>query len=161
MTVTVPDEILNKREVRNAIADVMQHKTAMELKSLFRTTVFGWSNKPSFRQKFTEHATEMSEAVYAYGRNAGQYALVNEGSPPHLISAVNTKFLRFRPGYRASTTPGFLVSRRNYRSGAYVYRKYVNHPGFEGRKFDELIAEEYYGTFYNDMADAIKLVVKS
>lgn len=64
--------------------------------------------------------------------------------------------MRFRPGYRASTSPGSLMSRRNYRSGAFITRFVVNHPGFTAREFDVLIANEYGPVFPDDVHDAIK-----
>ena len=165
MKVTVPKEILSVEAVRRSIADKLQHKTAMDLKTLFRGTTYGWSNKPTWRQKFTDHAAELSEQVYASGPNADQYALVNEGASPHDIPP-HGRFLRFQTGYRASTRPRVLSSRRNYRSGPFVLAKGVGgrfggkfHPGFEARKFDETIAEEYFDTFYHDVQNAISEAV--
>lgn len=153
--VKVPKAIMDISAVRQNIADTLQHKTAMDLKTEFRKTIFGWANKPSFRQKYTERSAYMSEQVYADGPNADQYSLVNFGANAHEIRPVNYPALRFRPGYRASTRPHFIGSRRNYRSGAYIFRRRVFHPGFEAREFDITIAEDYMDIFAHDVQNAI------
>ena len=167
MSVRVPKEILSVESVRRELAQTLQRKTAPDLKKMFRDTTYGWTNKPSWRQQFTNHANELSERVYADGPNANQYALVNLGAPPHDIPPRNPGgWLRFRTGYRASTQPRVLSSRRNYRSGPTVFRRGVGgrfdgkfHPGFEARQFAETIAEEYLPTFYDDVNDAIGFAI--
>jgi len=89
------------------------------------------------------------------------YALVNAGSPPHPIYPRKGGFLRFKPGYRPATTPGQLRSRRAYRSGKYVIARSISdpeHPGFEARNFDELVAKEYDPQFVKDMQEAVNSV---
>ena len=159
--VTIPKEILRQQAVQDSIALFMTRKTAPEVKALFRGTVYDWANKPSFRQKLTRRAGYMSETVWADGANADQYQIVNAGSPPHLIPVAGNTPMSFRPGYRASTSPGSLTSRRNYRSGPYIYAtKITKHMGFPARNFDEAIKKQYEPTFRSDMQDAINAAVK-
>lgn len=153
--VKIPKAIMDISAVRQNITDTLQHKTAMDLKTEFRKTIFGWANKPSFRQKYTERSAYISEQVYADGPNADQYSLVNFGAKEHPIEAVNYPLLRFRRGYRASTRPHFIGSRRNYRSGPYEFRKRVWHHGFTAREFDITIADDYMNTFAHDIQNAI------
>lgn len=139
----------------------MRGKSARELKKLFQDTVFGWSKKPYFLAKFSGGANELSVEIRVTGPAAETYALVNAGSPPHVIIPSRPGgILRFRPGYRPSTSPGVLKSRRAYRSGAMVVARMVNHPGFEPREFPKLIREKYNPTFEKDMQDAINRAVR-
>ena len=156
--VTVPKEKFADKHWVNTIADVMKTKTAPDLRREFLKTVFGWSaeKKPHFTRqlKRTSHSISMS----VFDREEGDiYTLVNAGSPAHIITPKKARgFLRFRTGYRSATTPGSIQSRRAYRSGQFVGARVVHHPGFEARKFDELIAEDYYQTFVNDMQEAFE-----
>lgn len=134
----------------------MRNKSARELKQMFQDTVFGWSQKPYFAAKFGGGVSELSLEIIPTGPEAETYVLVNAGSPPHtIIPRRPGGRLRFRPGYRASTAPGVLKSRRAYRSGAQVVARIVNHPGFEPREFPKAIKEEYTPTFEKDMQDAM------
>lgn len=135
----------------------MRSKTAREVKQLFKDTVFGWSKKPYFTAKLSGGANELSVQVTVGGSEAETYALVNAGSPPHrIIPSRPGGVLRFKPGYRPSTTPGQLKSRRAYRSGKAIIARMVKHPGFEPREFDKLIREEYTPTFEKDMQAAVE-----
>lgn len=158
VTTPAPDAFTKKgRKIREEMLKTMRSKTQREVKSLFQDTVFGWSKKPYFTAKFSGGASELSVSVTAGGDAADIYALVNAGSPPHTIVPKRNGYpLRFRPGYRPSTTPGQLRSRRAYRSGKEVIAKIVNHPGFEARDFPKTIKEEYTPTFEKDMQDAIE-----
>lgn len=135
------------------IADIMKTETAPTLKRLFRQTTTGWSNHPSWRQHLTRHSDEISMEVWT---EDSKYGLVNAGSPKHSIPAKRGGLLRFKPGYRASTRPGRIQSQRAYRSGPYVTAQSIPmHPGFEARKFDELVAETYSPSFRKDVQQAI------
>lgn len=152
----VPSAIFDFPKVVGEIKDTMSNKTAPEVKTMFRRTVFGWSNKPSFRHRRDDHADQISVRIFSAGQYSAQYALVNAGASPHPIYPRRARFLRFRPGYRASTRPRVLDSQRAYRSGPYISRSFVNHPGFRAREFDREIAEQYTPTFRKDMMNAMK-----
>lgn len=155
VTTPAPDAFEKRgRKIREAMLKKMRRNTARDLKNLFRDTVFGWSNKPVFLAKYGGGLDELSVEVYT---NDEIYALVNAGAKPHPIPKTGTTYMRFRPGYRASTTPGLLKSRRAYRSGPFVTAfKIPMHPGFVAREFDKTIRDHYLPTFYDDMQDAIR-----
>lgn len=155
--VIVPKNKFKDKKWVEGVADAMKTKTAPKLKALFRKSTFGWSKHPSFRQTLTRRAFSLSMEVYT---DDEKYGLLNAGSPRHDIPA-KKGFLRFRPGYRSATTPGQLQSRRAYRSGKYVGAGRVDHPGFEARKFDELVAKEYAPQFRDDIQDGINKVARS
>lgn len=160
--VTIPKDILRQSIVQDSIAQVMVRKTAPEVKTLFRKTVFGWRNKPTFRQHLTRRANYMSEEIWADGINAPQYELVNAGTKPHTITPKASGYpLKFKWGgtgsYKASSTPRIIQSKRHYKTGPVRTFMSVHHPGFEAREFDKTIAKEYEPTFRKDIQDAISV----
>jgi hypothetical protein len=173
VNVTVPKEILSQAIVQDAIAQVMVKKTALEVKTLFRKTVFGWKNKPIFRQKLTRRANYMSEEIWADGssktRPGGlpawkQYALINSGTvkKDYPITPRGQGYpLKFRWGgkgsYKASSTPRIIQSKRHSQSGGIYRTPAVTHPGFDAREFDKTIAEQYDPIFRKDIQDAISV----
>lgn len=152
--VTLPKQKFADKKWVDAIVNVLERKTAPKLKEYFRDTVYGWSaaKKPSFRQKLTRSHQSLSMLVYT---DSEIYALVNEGSPRHYITPRGPYPMRFRKGYRPSTTPGVMKSRRAYRSKPWWTARLVDHPGFEARNFDELIAQTYEPQFIEDIQDAV------
>lgn len=162
--VTVPEVVLNSNLIRHQIMQVMQRKTAPDLQRLFKGTVSGWENPPTFLQKFKNSPGYVSTTVWPGRSNkAGKtYILVTVGAAPHTITPRRGGMLRFQTGYRAGTTPRVLSSRRPSRFGRFVSARQVRHPGFEARDFDDKIAEVYAPTFERDMQETIRIVsVKS
>lgn len=157
ISVTLPKKLFQNKEWVEAMADSMKHNTAPTLKKLFRQSVYGWSDKPSFRQKFTRHAAELSMEVYTEN---DIYGLVNAGSPRHWIPKSGTTFQRFRKGYRPATRPGSLQSGRKYRSQPWWTAYRVDHPGFQARKFDELVAKEYEPQFRREITQSFATAAK-
>jgi len=170
VTVFVPKDILRQSIVKDSIAHFMVHKTAPEVKALFRKTVFGWANKPSFRQHLTRTSMYMSMSVWGDGSNKNsrgleawkQYAMVNQGTERHDIPKSGTTYMRFQDGrgYKSSTTPRILKSGPRSNSGAFIVKFKVDHPGFEPREFDKTIADHYAPIFRKDMQDAISVAAK-
>lgn len=156
MRVRVPKELLSSAKVVDEIARAQRQQTAPELKKLFKQTVDGWKTPPDFSQTQAIGPNRISISVFTSGPNAGKYALVNEGSPPHIIRPRRGGMLRFQTGYRAGTRPRMLSSRAYQRFGNYISTGIVHHPGFDARKFDETVAEEHGPQFEKDMQDAIK-----
>ena len=76
------------------------------------------------------------------------FSLLTIGARPHKIFPVNAPVLVFPwggPGsYIPKTSPGKLQSSAGSGrfTGPIVYRMFVNHPGFPGREYHELIAKE-------------------
>lgn len=156
MNVTVPKEIISIPGMRDKIARALRTKTGPELRTQFKKTTGGWEHKPDWSQKMTDRTNYLSVSVWASGPNADQYGLVNAGSPPHMITGKTGGLLKFQPGYRAATKPGKLMSRAAQRSGDYISTPVVSHPGFEGRAFDEAVAEKVAPSFAKDVQDAIR-----
>lgn len=160
--VTIPDEILNAKAVQEAIASAQRQKTAPEMKRLFSQTVDGWETRPEWSQKQTIQPSRISVAVWASGRYANQYQIVNEGARPHSIYPRNPRgLLRFQPGYISATRPGSLHSSPKQRLGDPILAHGVKHPGFEARLFDEQVADAIVDEFASDMQEAIKSASKA
>lgn len=164
---TVPDKILNPNNVIDEIAKTQRNKTAPDVQRMFRSTVVGWNNPPTFDYRQRKESDELGVTIYASGSRVGshrltsvdQYSLVNAGADPHPIPRSGTTaaggFLRFQRGYRSSTRPRVLSSRAYMRYGPYSAERSVHHPGFEAREFDQEIADKYTRTFQNDMQLAV------
>lgn len=159
--VTLPKKKYAQKKWLEAIASKQRAKSLPALRSLFRQTVYGWANKPDFGWAQTKTASEITLTVYPTGPYADVWNLLNAGSPPHDIPAKNGGLLLYRPGYRAATRPGSLQSRRAYRSGPFWRAKIIkNHPGFEARKFTELIAQKFAEEYAMDMQEAVTEVAR-
>lgn len=160
ITVSVPKVDYARKKWLDAIASKQRAKSLTALRRLFKETVNGWSKKPDFGWAQTKSASEVVLRVYPTGPHAGTWNLVNEGSPPHTINAKPRSTLNFRKGYRSATKPGQLRSGRKYRSLPWWVAKKVDHPGFEGRKFTELIAQKFAEDYAMDMQEAVTEVAQ-
>lgn len=143
------------------IATQQRKYSLPKLRKLFNETTFGWKTKPRMGWAQTKNSGEISLKIYPVGDGSDTWNLLNEGSPAHSIRA-KRKYMSFRKGYKASTTPGILRSKRAYRSGPYWKTNFIaRHPGFPARKFTELIAEKYAEGFQSDMQSAINKTAKN
>lgn len=154
--VEVPEMVFNSSAVHQAIKEKMRSKTGPDIKKEFEKTVDGWETAPDFRVTVYESVNSIITHVFPSGIGTAQYVRVNEGVGPHLITPRRRGGrLRFQTGYRAATRPRVIGSRSKGRFGNEITALAVRHPGFEARKFDEVIADEYTPTFEQDMQDAI------
>lgn len=162
VTVSLPKVKFATKKWVEEIARSQRQHSVPALRSLFQQTVKGWSQKPSFGWSQIRTSDEMIISMYPTGPGADTWNLLDSGSPPHYIKPkrVGGK-LKFQPGYRASTSPGSLISKRKYRSGKVIYEDGVNHPGFKARNFTETIADEYYKKFSADMQEAINTIART
>lgn len=157
--VSLPKVEFARKKWLDAIASKQRAKSLPGLRKLFKETVNGWSKKPDFGWAQIKTGDSISINVYPTGEYAEIWNLVNEGAPAHPIDPKkNGGLLRFRPGYRAATRPGQLRSGRSYRSGKHVTAKRVIHPGFEPRRFTELIAQEFAERYGMEMQEAVSEV---
>lgn len=156
ITVTVPKEIINADKMRQAIIDAQNRVTKQKLTDLFKKTVEGWQTPPSFASVRVDNTDQLGIRVFPSGPNADKWALVNAGSPAHVIRPRKAKMLRFQPGYKAGTKRRSLSSQAYQRFGGFVTSGLVHHPGFEAREFTQTIADTHDPEFKQDMQDAMK-----
>lgn len=119
----------------------MENAGEMAAKSIlidYRVTHQTWKTNPQFRierKAAFEWHIFTDNAIYGY---------VNEGTRPHEIRPKNPAgLLAFQTGYTAKTVPRVIMSRQGGASGPTVTAKVVQHPGFPGREFDEVIGEKW------------------
>ena len=155
--VTAPKEIIAIPRVQSEIIKAMLNKTLPSMEKYFGWTVRGWDNPPDWESKLSNDQSSISISVWAAGKNAQQYAWVNNGTDPHPIPPRNPGgFLIFQPGYHAGTRPHALGSEHFTRFGDFVTAKGVNHPGIKNpRQFDQAVADAIDATFKMDMQEAI------
>ena len=152
MRVFVPKEIFNHARALKAIQHVMIQKTGPELRREFQKTVRTWNDKPNFKQEHYFGVQVLWVKVFTYST---VYRLVTTGADPHPIYPRRAKMLRFQTNFRPKTRARFIGSFAGGKSGPFISTPAVMHPGFEGRKFDTEIAEQYYDTFAEDVQEAI------
>lgn len=155
ISVTIPKEVFNDAKAVQRIVDAQRRKTGPDIRKMFGNTTEGWKHKPDWSQVQNIGASRIAVRVTPSGNYADQFALVNQGSPPHQIDARGGGILRFRSGYRSATRPRLLRSRAASRYGPMRSAFTVPHPGFDAREFDAEIAEQYLDTFAADMQAAI------
>ena len=158
---TLPKMKFGAKDFVNAVERAMRTQTGPGVQRVLEGTVNGWENKPEFRFKQTTTSNKISILIYADGKNADLYSLVNKGSPAHIIRPRQSGgLLRFQPGYSAATKPRSLMSKGKKRSGDFVSASVVSHPGFEAREFDVTTADYYEPKFQREMRASIKGIVK-
>lgn len=155
INVIVPKKpLFDKARFLSEVKSVMHKKTAPELRVIFKGTTEGWKDQPDFQEHHFQSGDTIGVQVYT---RHNIYGLVNAGSPPHRIAARQGGRLAFQWGYISATKPGSLKSYRAIRAGSFIHTPVIRrHPGFEARKFDEQIAEEYRATFEQDVQQAVK-----
>jgi hypothetical protein len=152
---SIPRELLSNPKVVAEVARVQKTKTGPEVEKLFKNTTNGWEHNVDFtsNQKTTNRSIRVE--IYPTGENTWLYILMVRGSRKHKIPKGGTTRMSFQPGYSSATHPGSLRSGRKQRFGSPVVAYSVNHPGFEGRRFDKNIASLYAFRFFYDMQTAM------
>lgn len=112
------------------------NETAAAAKVDFEVTQQTWSNKHAFviRKKKNIREIFTDSEIYGY---------VNDGTRPHKIRTKTASTLAFQANYRAKTVVRRIGSRQGGSSGPTVFAREVNHPGTDGRHFDEEIAVKW------------------
>lgn len=124
-------------EVVNNILDGFK-PIADEAQKDFELTYATWSaeNKPTPFKDFFDGGVHV-------GARGDIYALVNKGARDHRIPSVGNARLYFQRAYTPKTKPRFIGSSQGGHSGEKSFASFVDHPGFEGREFDEAIAAKW------------------
>ena len=109
----------------------------------FELKVQGWSHKPRFSQKVKRNISgKIQLDVFPTGLNTKIYAGVTLGTRARTIHAKRVPRLRFQRDYTPHTTPGGRVGGPGLKSGPWISKKSVQHPGIAARKFEEAIAKK-------------------
>lgn len=123
-----------RRELQAGVAEA-----AKNVFSDFEKTVQSWNNKITFTLKVRSTPNVISFLVKT---DSDLYKLLDiTGAKPHMIFPKNAKVLSYQKDFTPKTEVGVIGSRAGGKSGAYVNRKSVKHPGFEPRDFSKTIAK--------------------
>ena len=129
---------------------------AKELLADFEKTTETWEKGVEF-EKIVDYRPKGPEIFV--GTDNEIYGYVNDGTRPHPIFPVRAKALAFQWGgkgsYTPKTTPRVIGSRAGGPSGPMVHRPYVQHPGTEGRHFDDEIEKKHGPKFKRAMVKAM------
>lgn len=112
-------------------------QAADAVKADYEETVKGWDNPAEFT------ITEQGDGSIVVGTDDKVWKMVDEGTPPHVITPKRGKVLVFGVGGRPKTTPGRLRSGGGSKGNIVVIRPRVNHPGTKPRSFTALIMKRW------------------
>jgi hypothetical protein len=127
----------------------------------FEDIVANWEHKPKFIATTKRTSDEIKLITRIAGKNAKIWQYVSRGTKPHPITARRGKTLAFMwggPGsYQPKTYPGpSWGGPGTVRGGKMAYPVSVEHPGSEGRKFEEWIAKVEGPRFQGRISAAIR-----
>ncbi len=129
-------------------------KEGRKIKREYQKTTRTWKRKPKFEIIVGLGRGADAEASVLVGTDDEIYGYVDEGTEAHPISARRKPFLKFRTGFTPKTSRGRIGSRRGGRSGGWVSKKRVMHPGTKSRNFTPTIAARREGPFVRNMRKA-------
>lgn len=147
----IPKELFHVKAgiaAKERALDVLEKKAT----KMFEDTFSTWSNKPAI----TVQSTPSSRQIRVIGKI---YGYVDKGTRPHIITPKRSRYLSFRGGYKAKTSPGVLSSGSGGASGKRVFAKLVHHPGTRPRNFSVVIAVEIFPEFKAAMQEVVKKYV--
>lgn len=148
--------------IRTKFDALLSGEVKQDLVKLFDLRVANWKNKPRFFGRRTSTNNYISLFVHPGGDADKKriYEYVSGGTPPHTITG--NPLLAFTAGsYQAKTGPGGKYGGPGTVSGgSFVMAQTVQHPGYEGAKFEEAIGQEYKPTFINKCERTLKEVFK-
>ena len=144
------------QEVMNQVA-AEADRVAQEIKQEYEGTVKTWDEKPEFTITRDIDQDFVRVTVGATGPNAQLYAGVDKGTGRHLILPHGEYPLTFRSGYHRKTHVGSMESvPGGWRTGRWVRRGAVIHPGTKARGFTKRLAEKYQPGFAHRIYNAIR-----
>jgi len=140
--------------VASAVAEVKKalQAEAAKIKREYARTTATWRRKPKFKQLTALGAN----AEVLVGTDDKIYNYVDLGTRPHYILPRRVRRLRFRTGYAAKTTPGYIGSYPGGAFGDYRYARRVRHPGTKARGFTARIQEMRHRPFRERIMQAIR-----
>ncbi len=151
----IKPKALNKKGMRLALLNAIR-KQGTVIKKEFEKTTATWEKPVKFEQITSLRGPGPELLVFTDNEI---YGYVNDGTRPHPIFPKKAKALRFQWGgkgsYTPKTAPRVIGSKAGGSSGPIVHRPYVQHPGTEGRHFDEEIEKLMRPRFKRAMEKAM------
>lgn len=151
-----PDKIADPDLYIKALSRLIDSKSVPDVRSMLNQTIQGWSSDVHFSVKRFASKDSFGAYLYPSGTDWEIWTLVSKGARPHPIVARRVPNLRFQAGYVRATKPGVLKSVSPRSFGEWRITPSVDHPGFEGREFAQIVKEEYQRTFERDVRNTIE-----
>lgn len=137
------------------LVDGVLDDQADDAKKLVESIVGNWSakSKPKIRvtKSRSERVTHIEGEIYGF---------VDLGTRPHIIKVRRARFLKFQSGFTPKTLPGKMSSGKGGRSGGFVFRRQVHHPGSKARGFTKAIGKQQQKEFPKRFRSALKSYFK-
>ena len=151
-TVEVPKNFLDPKSLQVAVENSLT-QTAKAVKVDFDVTTRTWKKRPTFKIKSQTGRREIStdDTVYKF---------VDGGTKAHPIKPRRAKALRYQGKYKAKTRVRVIGSSGGGKSGAFVVRKSVKHPGTKARKFSDEIGKKWVKLYPKQIQRSIDAVLK-
>jgi len=105
----------------------------------FLKTIETWENKPTFEKSVTVNPDSVIGQVWT---DDNIYHILDGGAKPHTFGPKRAPFLQFQSGFAAKTKPRWIGSQAGGKSGDWVRKLSVDHPGLTAREFAKTIAED-------------------
>lgn len=125
------------------IAATLRRKVGPMLQREMAKRTQGWDTKITFKSTVRVQKTQIRLDVVPFGRGKSVWTYVTAGTSRHSIAPVNYPFLSIKKGYSPHTGVGNVYGGPGSYGGPF-YRVYgsVDHPGYEGRKFEDHIVRD-------------------
>lgn len=109
--------------------------------------------KPDFKPIQSTRGDEFVTTIVATGSDIAvkKMTWLDDGTPPHEITAKNYPTLGFRLGYKRKTAPRVIGSTSGGAFGSKVRAKTVNHPGTPEGAFAETIEQQQGPKYQKDI----------
>lgn len=130
--VIVPNGLVfNALKLARAIENTLEG-AAKDVKVDFDTTTQTWKERPEF-------TIERKAGVRTVATDDEVYGYVNDGTPPHVITAHGPGGLVFGVPSSPKTRVRVIGSRAGSQGSSIVHTRQVHHPGTQARAFDDAI----------------------
>jgi len=122
---------------------------ARDIQEDFDRTTATWEHDVAFP------IAKAGEFVRTIGTTDAIYAMLDAGTPEHLIFPRNGKFLKFQTPFRAKTVPQSIMSGPGSVGSQTVYSRGVIHPGTKARAWAATIADTWRDVWPGRLQQAI------
>lgn len=138
---------------RRTIAAALD-SAAKDMQEDFARTTATWDHDVTFDVR------RASEYEVTIGTTDAIYAMLNAGTPAHLIFPRNGRYLAFSVPFRAKTVPGSIHSGPGSVGSQTVYSRGVAHPGTAAREWAKTIAETWRDVWPDRLQRSIRVSLR-
>lgn len=154
--------------IRREVEKTLDKEVRPTLIKKFRDVIGDWEHKPNFRSKKKVTPSSVEVLINVVGSNARIWAFVSRGTtggyqiPKNPPAKSRDGLLHYQAVYDARTKPrGQYSLGSGQKSGDWVSRRTVTHPGVKAREFEEVIAEQYKREFSRIMENAMRRGIRA